>query len=729
MLKRSRELWILAICGIINFIISAVAMAEAPTFKESFLSNHRPVFEDLYNQYYMIQDPVIPHARFEPAGTIKISYKIDNGYETASVGTQLTPAFFLSIRQSAWRGSGEDHLFPGIDWKYKIWEETSRLPALAVGMNSFLGHRRFAGEYVVANKMIGNFDVAGGVGWGRQSGGVGNLFKNITLDKHRYLADENPSIPQDWFTGNSAVFGGVSYRVPHFNGLTLYAAMTGENLDFEKHTITDFKPPEPWSLGASYKASYFPWLQTGVHWLGNDNYIAQVSIAWSPEIDGKSIKSEGILKNHNDHKVLFNWCVVIGNCNSPSPQRLMQDIYGLSNVYLTPSSVVADLELTDRSSKVSNVPMQIKAAAKYLRTLSSATRPAITLRLYHRGMKGREITLRGADFDDSLGAAFKTTHEEIWHHMSEAIFNAENSKPAYSVGFLKNYSIDADWLNDISISEDDGGVFYRTALVPTITYFGSPESLTVFGLRINLADNLTSYRDYRYNDPAYFYSLPVRSDIDLFTAQRLVLDKYYKGAFYSWNQELYTSYSVGYLEEMYAGLSAETLYRPFGKKYAFGLELDQAFKREPQTLGALGLNGDHVLSGFINGYYELDDSKTLSLSVGRYLAEDIGATLGFDSHLNNGVLIKAYLTATDETQNNLSGGYDHDIYGAKMNVNAGLKISVPLDFIPSKLTRSRIVSNIGSLGRDRGQKLDKPMPLYELTEPLSERALMRHWSD
>ena len=47
--------------------------------------------------------------------------------------------------------------------------------------------------------------------------------------------------------------------------------------------------------------------------------------------------------------------------------------------------------------------------------------------------------------------------------------------------------------------------------------------------------------------------------------------------------------------------AGEILYRPFNKRYAIGAEAWQAFKRDPNSSFNLALNGDHILSGHVNG--------------------------------------------------------------------------------------------------------------------------------
>ncbi|MBL8640044.1 MAG: YjbH domain-containing protein [Alphaproteobacteria bacterium] len=677
-----------------------------------------------------------PSARMEGEGSLVVQYDYGKTAETALIGAQLTPSFFLGLRQTA-RRYGDDHLFPGIDWKYLVWSESRTRPAVAVGAKSFLGARAVAGEYVALSKHWKNWDGSVGLGWGRfgasdntsdGAGGSGDLWPTLGA---RHKIDENPSTPQDWFHGEPAMFWSVSYTPPILPGVGFHAAYAPEYKGEAADQNAQIDASGPWNLGVSYQpqTNSFSWVRVGAYWQGDQDYLARVAVVWSPDFHRGVMDPPHAHNNEREYQppqrsagqgrvVPFDLSTFLGLSPGISAQRLAQHKYGLSHIELLPQAIFAELELNADQF----VPTQIKQAAQYLRQLSMGSKAAIIIQLTHHGVRGREVTLRGADFDSTLprvGGPFVISDEELWSH---ATWRRGGATAAQD--FLKYYQFELDWRNDVSLSEDDNGVLYRTALIPRIKYFRRQNSESVTALRINLADNLAHYRDYRYDNPDYDYALPVRSDIDLFAQQRLILERQYRTVFADWGHDVYAAYTLGYLEEMYAGVSGEMLYRPFGKKYALGLELDQVFKREPQSLGALALNGDHVLSGFLNGYYEWDDDKTLTLSVGRYLAEDVGAEVGFSRQWGNGARITAYLNATDAGgDRGAQAAYDRDLYGAKMNMNGGIELSLPLDFALTNPVRARVVNRIGPMGRERGQRLDHPAPLYDMTEPLSARAL------
>ena len=66
---------------------------------------------------------------------------------------------------------GGDTFDRSFDIHYQIFDETSRRPAVAIGLRDFLGTGILSGEYFVATKSFGSkLEVTGGLGWGRLAG-------------------------------------------------------------------------------------------------------------------------------------------------------------------------------------------------------------------------------------------------------------------------------------------------------------------------------------------------------------------------------------------------------------------------------------------------------------------------------------------------------------------------------------------------------------------------------
>ena len=61
----------------------------------------------------------------------------------------------------------QSHKDKGFNFKLKLLDESRFLPQVAVGMEDFAGTGVWSSEYIVATKLINNFDITLGLGWGK----------------------------------------------------------------------------------------------------------------------------------------------------------------------------------------------------------------------------------------------------------------------------------------------------------------------------------------------------------------------------------------------------------------------------------------------------------------------------------------------------------------------------------------------------------------------------------
>ncbi|MCB0375417.1 MAG: YjbH domain-containing protein, partial [Sinomicrobium sp.] len=107
--------------------------------------------------------------------------------------------------------------------------------------------------------------------------------------------------------------------------------------------------------------------------------------------------------------------------------------------------------------------------------------------------------------------------------------------------------------------------------------------------------------------------------------------------------------------------------------------------------------------------------------IGGYLAGDLGGTLGLSKRFKNGVKLDGFIAVTNAA--------DYDIFGSQTHVNHGLRLSLPLGGLHRTLKSAGVTVETHPFGREVGQTLDNPAPLYELSEPLSYSHFIRHWDD
>jgi hypothetical protein len=159
--------------------------------------------------------------------------------------------------------------------------------------------------------------------------------------------------------------------------------------------------------------------------------------------------------------------------------------------------------------------------------------------------------------------------------------------------------------------------------------------------------------------------------------------------------------TVGYLERMYGGLSAELLWRPVNSRLALGAEINYARQREFDM--GLGFRDYGVVTGHVSAYYDMANGYHVQIDAGRYLAGDWGATLSIDREFRNGWRVGAFMTLTDvSTQDFGEGSFDK-----------GIRFSIPVTWFTGQPSRQSVGTTIRPITRDGGARLGVPDRLYE----------------
>lgn len=651
----------------------------------------------------------VPNARMDEPGTARVTLSTLDPYLHASAAFQIANPLQIAVRQSAEISKvngNADRLFPGIDLRLRLAQESAFRPEIALGLQSIIGHRRMAGEYLALSKRYHDFDFTAGMAWGRL-GSAAHMENPLAklhdhFGKNRLLDGEEPNRPENWFTGaDIGFFGGVEYFPPAIDGLSLKADWGADRYIVEK-ALSDFDPPDPWAVGVNFAPT--PWVSIGAALVGGEKLMGQLSL--------QSPVQQWLGKSHKNTPPHYMRPYRTGLA-LPAEITLAagRDDINLYETRIDPQSASAMLLLDPHLP----APLQLGRAARHMSNHAGEHAEELRLTPLSYGLEGAEIGIQRRDLEQAL-VQQSGSPQEIWRNVN-FVSKAEGKdllRDRFNAFDVHRLRLILD--NEVSLSEEDSGLLYRTALIVEETRKLSEHLWLGGGVRINAADNLHHLRDYR---PRAI--LPVRSNVDEFAARTIAVER----SFISWmttvKPDLHVSLTGGMLEEMYGGFGGEVLYRPFGKTFAIGAEAYQVFKRDPYTDLNLGFNGDHLLTGHLQAWYEFPDSDlTVQARLGRYLAADIGGTLALQKRLHNGAAIEAFVTATDAA--------DFDIFGSTTHLYSGLKFRLPLGNVKYIPEGSEVRVAAAPLGRDTGQALDAPIKLYEISEPLSYRHIAQHWT-
>jgi hypothetical protein len=180
----------------------------------------------------------------------------------------------------------------------------------------------------------------------------------------------------------------------------------------------------------------------------------------------------------------------------------------------------------------------------------------------------------------------------------------------------------------------------------------------------------------------------------------------------------YGRLSAGLFEEMFGGVGGELLYRPFGQRWAMGVELNRVQQRDYDMLFSFLDYG--VTTGHVDLYYRLPFyNMSAQLSVGQYLAGDRGATIGVARQFDSGAVIGAFATKTNVSAEDFGeGSFDKGIY-----------VSIPMDMLSLYSSRTSLGMGWRPLTRDGGQRLSIGKRLYPIVADSNPDKFMRDWSE
>ena len=128
-----------------------------------------------------------------------------------------------------------------------------------------------------------------------------------------------------------------------------------------------------------------------------------------------------------------------------------------------------------------------------------------------------------------------------------------------------------------------------------------------------------------------------------------------------------------------------------------------------------------MTSALLNIHYDIPTTDyTIGFGGGRYLDGDIGIEARGIYRPSQGWQIEGFATVSSEN--------DKTYNNKNTNLFAGLKVTMPLGQFKGLPNNSRQTFDFKPLARDKGQRINNPYPLYDITDPWQTRELYKYWN-
>ncbi len=657
----------------------------------------------------------MPNARMMPEASLRFNFSSSFPNEftslTASPFTWLEATYryteIKDLKYGPSRYSGNQTLKDkGFDIKTRIREESYFFPAVALGLRDVAGTGRFSSEYLVSSKKFGFFDITLGIGWGKM-GADNNISNPLEILGDSFELRNSKSgqggtlSVKDWFSGNSALFGGLEFDLPK-RGLRLKMEYDTSNPDFFE---TVKKVDSRINLGFNY------------------SFSENLNISSSFERGSQFRFAFKLLGNFLEDSIPKPKPKTVQRLNNDQKNRILQNndiFYRSLNLSLRDESIF----LQGASLNSSEVDVAI-ASSRF----NSLTRPAgrtarITASLVPDNIEKINVYAMNGDFEV---AKFSVSKNEFLKADEQKISPAElllttkvessNQAPLYETSIFKP-SIDFpefDWNMSPALKHQIGGpegfylgqLFWKTDT--TLKFKRNLLLYTSFG--INIYDTFDNF-----NNPSQSTIPKVRSDIQEYLSQgKNNIQRMQLEYFNSPYKDIFTRFDIGLLEEMFGGFGGEVLYRPFKKNYALGLSLHKVKQRDFDQ--RFSFRDYSTVTGHLGFYYDLPNQIRSQVLLGKYLAGDKGATLDLSRRFNSGFTLGIFATKTNLSSEEFGEG----------SFDKGFYISVPTQLFYSDFRSGNISFGLHPLTKDGGALLNKHNSLISILGDSNNSAIDRDW--
>ncbi|MEK2159878.1 YjbH domain-containing protein [Vibrio parahaemolyticus] len=672
----------------------------------------------------------MPTGRMAPEGEFNFSVTSNNEYLFYNATIQVMPWAEATIRYTIVDGlpyctdprfcGDNEYTDKGIDFKFRLLEESQYVPEVSFGIRDFAGTGLFDSEYFAAtkqysNKNLGTFDFTLGIGWG-SLGSRGNITNPACKISDRFC-----NRPDDYqltggttnydrfFKGPAALFGGIEYQTLH-EPLRFKVEYDSNDYSGDFPVVQggiDMTPHTPWNFGALYRVGIADFR---LSYERGDTLVAGLTLSTNfndmPSF-WRDTPTPEVKDNQPEELSDVDW------------ERVTEDLdkiagYKQTQVFVNGNTV----SVVGEQKKYRDRNEAHEKAAAVLYNEMPDNIDTFTINERSSGLVGDQTVIKKEKYRDFAEVNYiNPTIEDATSTSS----NKPQGKPAYD-GFER-----FDW-------------GFAPKLVQTL---GNAEDFYLFSVGLSgnasywLTDNLeiggSLYWDWYNNYDKFNYVTPpdgttvprVRTMFRAYQNEHAVTMSNLQLTWFqeysnTMDQQLY----AGYLESMFAGVGTEFLYRPQGANWAIGADVNVISQRDPQSyFGVYDEKWQNVpeygrpfqvidkgFTGFVSGYYypqwDFLQDLMIQVDVGQFLAGDVGTQINVSKQFKSGVIAGAFASFTDLSAEEFGEG----------SFTKGFYLSIPFDIMTVKPSNNRANFSWQPLTRDGGQKLGRKYNLIELTD-------------
>jgi hypothetical protein len=656
-----------------------------------------------------------PTARFSDDGEFSLGISVEAPYNRMFAKMQFFPWLEAVLKYTKgynvpyieWSES-EAWTDKGIDVKFRLLEETKRIPELALGLRDFGGTGAYSAEFIVASKRFKNIDLSLGLGYGTLAdvdhissplGWFNNMLSKISIGSDDANLQHGGAISFGTFFEEErvSIFGGIEYftPVPDLSIKLEYDTNEypeGTQLDFFDPTSRDFRIDSRLSAALNYR--FHPTerdnIDLSLGYVHGNTLYASVAVHSNLNFSGKSniyMVAEELNRPYLEpyakldaewkkyladtimwqmgnaglitHRLVFNGNELLAEISQNRFRKTIRaiDLAGRILANNSPTNI-------DKITVV-NIDMGIE-------TLRATIPREILVNSVMSGALDEELLEFSTD--DSLDSgALVVDNDYLYPHFYWSI------APSLA-GTLQHPEKFYFWQ---LLAVAHANVAFKKGLYLTAEY------------SFNIVNNYDKGYDYHWPD-GQLYHVRQNRRLYLREGEEKALRKMALDYLVDLHPNVKGKISAGYLEVMYGGVGGEVIYMPDHKQWALGFNAYWLKQRDFDQ--KFGFQDYETVTGFLSYYYDLPFyDMRFKIDAGRFLAKDVGVHVDLSRRFDSGAKVGAIVAFTN---------CDPDCVG-EGSFNKWIYFELPMDlWLSSSSTREKSNYAWTPLTKDAGQKVE-----------------------
>lgn len=582
-----------------------------------------------------------------------------------------------------------------LDLKVRALQESHWLPELSIGIRDVGGTGLYSSEYIVASKRTGRLDWSLGLGFGyiagrsNQTNPLDNLFGKAFGTRPSNEIEQGGNFSTNtWFRGPTAFFGGVEYQTPwNFNIKIEY-----DGNDYQKEPQNNNLPvASPINWAAVYQPTKGLDISMGVQ-RGN-----KFALGFTFYFDMNGLNMPKITDPPTPNPIRMPGSAKL-KWQETAKDLESLTLWDVKQIYKDNDTVIVDAHNSFNTYNQSRLD-------KAIAVLNRDAPEQIENFEIHHNDAGGVLAVEKVNRSDWVTQQTQPsrTNEVIQPiKLNYEFVNVNKKEPLIEQKSL-NYWLRPELDLIQTIGGPDGYLYqFSGALEMGLEM---PYNLKIDSkVRYRLDDNYQKFTS------AWSNMTQVRTRIAeyLNTSNKDVIDNLTLSRTERLNPNWYTTAYSGIFEMMYMGIGSEFLYRQPASNWAVGLDINHVRQRDyRQYFGSLDYSTN---TGHLTGYWVTPiEGISSSLSMGKYLAGDIGMTASITKSFSNGSTLTAFATKT-----NVSAA----VFG-EGSFDKGISWTIPFDAFLTSSSRFNAQWSWRPLLRDGGAMVKRPVYLYARTAWIS----------